>query len=118
MGSGCARLGDCPSLRNNHLDHLAEEIMVVIKCAGFANGMKCSVLHQYLESYNPDGDARKPLSVWTKNVWRARRFADAGEAFECWRQVRKSDPVREDGQPNRPLTAFSIEVLPAPTDRH
>jgi hypothetical protein len=31
------------------------------------------------------------------------------EATETWREILMSDPVRPDGKPNRPLSAFTIE---------
>jgi len=84
---------------------------VVMKCIGFAAGHECPALGQYLKSYDPDGDALTGLSVWTWDVNEAIHFADAGAAFACWNQVRKSDPVRlYDGKPNKPLTAMSITV--------
>lgn len=33
-----------------------------------------------------------------------------GDALALWRSVCSSDPVRPDGRPNRPLTAFTVEV--------
>ena len=38
----------------------------------------------------------------------ALRFADMGEAFKCWKRQSTVAPLRADGRPNRPLTAFSI----------
>jgi hypothetical protein len=38
----------------------------------------------------------------------AQRFAGVGEAFEMWRKQSTRRPLRPDGKPNRPLTAFSI----------
>jgi len=39
-------------------------------------------------------------------------FGDARAAFECWQQVLRSRPVRPDGKPNRPLTAFTVAIVP------
>jgi hypothetical protein len=39
------------------------------------------------------------------------RFKTAGEAWMLWRRPSRVRPVRADGKPNRPLTAFTIEVL-------
>ena len=36
------------------------------------------------------------------------KFADMSEAFECWKRQSTVCPLRADGKPNRPLTAFSI----------
>jgi hypothetical protein len=32
------------------------------------------------------------------------------EAHALWTAVSKEKPVREDGQPNRPLTAFNVSI--------
>jgi hypothetical protein len=43
----------------------------------------------------------------------AREFADASEAIRFWRS---SNGVRPDGKPNRPLTAYCVEIEPATSD--
>jgi hypothetical protein len=40
----------------------------------------------------------------------AKRFKSADDAERQWRTVSNREPVRADGQPNRPLTAFSIDI--------
>jgi len=40
----------------------------------------------------------------------AKQFTDRMEAFEFWRQTSTVRPVREDGKPNRPLTAFTVSI--------
>ena len=39
---------------------------------------------------------------------KAMRFANVGEAWECWRRQSALVPLRPDGKPNRPLTAFTV----------
>lgn len=87
-------------------------VVTVIRCGGFANDRPCPVLGQYLKSFDPDGDPERGLSVWTPDIQQAQRFKTAGEAFRFWKQVRKSEPVRPDGKPNRPLTAFNVMFEP------
>ena len=78
----------------------------------------------YLKSYNPDarpkamefgsaGEVRlygqlSGLVVITPDRAKAQRFDDLGEAFAAWCAVSQSVPLRPDGNPNRPLTAFTI----------
>lgn len=68
---------------------------------------------RYVERYDPDylhGLGR----VWScAKPSEAIHFATFPEATEFWRQVSFVRPLRDDGKPNRPLTAFtvSIEVL-------
>lgn len=43
----------------------------------------------------------------------AKRFADKAEAMEAWRGVNQVEPTRPDGKPNRPLTAYTVEIVDA-----
>jgi len=47
----------------------------------------------------------------TDDPTKARRFADAAEAFVFYRRTSTVRPVRPDGKPNRPLTAYTIETV-------
>jgi hypothetical protein len=70
----------------------------------------------YLKSFDPDvhhpskpyptADLRTTLSQSD-----ALRFAHHGLAFEFWRQQSHVQPLRPDGQPNRPLTAYHAEII-------
>jgi hypothetical protein len=89
--------------------------MIVIRCVDLvgkarhpSRGMPT---HQYLLSYDPEAYNGRGFAEWTNDIERAMRFRTAGEAWMLWRRPSRVRPVREDGQPNRPLTAFSIEVL-------
>ena len=44
----------------------------------------------------------------------AMRFADKATALEAWRGVNQVDPVRPDGKPNRPLSAYTVELEDVP----
>lgn len=66
---------------------------------------------QYLYRYDPEYANGAGDAVTTDDPTKAARFANAGDAFECWRSVPRSLPQRPDGKPNRPLTAFTIEVV-------
>jgi hypothetical protein len=78
----------------------------IIKCVMLANGDP-GPAGQYLASY----DQETGESVWTLDKDMAKPFPGALEAIEFWRQVLPSQPVRPwDGKPNRPLTAFTIEI--------
>lgn len=80
----------------------------VIKCHGLANGAVSGFEGQYLESYDPDADVP---GVFTNDLARAKRYPDAVAALTEWRRVRTvGGGRRPDGEADRPLTAFSIEV--------
>jgi len=44
----------------------------------------------------------------------ALRFACPQAALTAWRAQSTAVPLRPDGKPNRPLTAFTMEVVPIP----
>jgi hypothetical protein len=66
-----------------------------------------------LKSYNPDTDGTID-ATWTAYLPAAMHFESQLAAFECWRAVSKTHPVRDgeygDGRPNRPLTAWTIAI--------
>lgn len=47
----------------------------------------------------------------TEDLGEAQTFPSAYAAMECWRTQSKTRPLRDDRKPNRPLTAFSIEIV-------
>jgi hypothetical protein len=85
---------------------------VVIRIAGTATDLWAD--GYYLRSYEVDHQPTGgPWIVFTTDVGEALRFPDAAAAMECWRQQSVAMPLRPDGRPNRPLTAYSIEVVRA-----
>jgi hypothetical protein len=64
----------------------------------------------FLQAYDPEYAGGRGLAEWTDDIETAMRFSTAGEAWMLWRSVSMTRPVRADGEPNRPLTAFTIEV--------
>lgn len=72
---------------------------------------------QYLERFDPE--AHSPIGpyptgyVWfTPTVERALLFDTVELALETWKRQSRSTPLRPDGQPNRPLTAFTMAIVP------
>lgn len=66
----------------------------------------------WLSAYDPDSnDGQGDVQV-TRDAGLAKRFGSVMEAWDYWRQQSKIRPVRHDQQPNRPLTAFTIELRP------
>lgn len=62
----------------------------------------------YLASYDADGNDGWGHAVWTNDPAQAIEFATATDARTCWTEQSRLRPLRLDGQPNRPLTAFSV----------
>lgn len=69
---------------------------------------------QFLKAYDPDAMNGYGLAEWTRDPAEAKRFTDAAAALEEWKRTSSVRPTREDGMPNRPLTAYNITFEPAP----
>lgn len=86
-------------------------IRIADEFAGEMNG-------QYLKEYDPSRPGVSPEGwemiahvVTTPDPNEAMLFIDFTDAYECWR--RKAG-IRQDGEWNRPLTRFAIDVVGAP----
>lgn len=71
---------------------------------------------QYLEWFDLDDHApNQPYPAgyvhFTSTLERALRFDTAKDALDTWKTQSTLSPLRPDGLPNRPLTAFSMEIL-------
>jgi len=72
---------------------------------------------QWFASYDPFGDPpgvmpyRTGRTHFTDDVASARRFHTRDDAMKWWRQVHPTAPIRDDGQPNRPMTAHTVEIF-------
>lgn len=64
----------------------------------------------YLAAFDPEAFEGRGHAAWTTDLALAQRFEDAAEALTFWKTVPKCRPLRPDGKPNRPLTAFTITV--------
>jgi len=64
----------------------------------------------YLEWSDPN--ARKGFGDdrWTDDLAKAQRFPSFEAAMECWKAQSTKRPFRDDGKPNRPMTAYSVTV--------
>lgn len=49
--------------------------------------------------------------IFTHNREHAKHFDSPIEALSYWRTQSKTVPLRPDGKPNRPLTAYNICIL-------
>lgn len=68
-------------------------------------------VHGYLKSFDPDADGGRGIVTFTPWESEAKTFATSNEALEFWRQQSVRLPLRPDGKPNKPLTAFHAEIL-------
>jgi hypothetical protein len=65
---------------------------------------------RYVSKYDPNAHGGQG-QVWTcAEPGDALQFPDHASAAEFYRQVSTVRPVRKDGRPNRPLTAFTVTI--------
>lgn len=88
--------------------------MKIIKAVMFANGMPCPHEGQYLKEADFEAHDGRGFMTFTKDINRAMKFEGTGQAMAFWSTRSKTHPTRPDGQPNRPLTALSVEIMDAP----
>lgn len=69
---------------------------------------------KYLEWSDPNAKNGMGDDGWTDDIEKAKKFATQTEAAECWQAVSLVRPMRSDGKPNRPLTAYNVCIEPAP----
>lgn len=91
---------------------MSYRLLVIDQVGGTITRQKQAKLPTFVEAYDPEAFDGRGFVDFTDDPARAIHFATQAEAIEFWRQVPKSRPVREDGRPNRPLMAFSVEVQP------
>src|SRR5215468_8311401 len=65
----------------------------------------------YVSAFDPEfADGRGGIT-FSSHRSKALRWRDFLEACDAWRTQSKKKPVREDGKPNRPMTAYSIQIV-------
>ena len=88
----------------------------VIKIVGLAGGGGHDLVGQYVVAYDPTIMPNGSVFLDTTfELRQALRFADGIAALELWKSVSPNQPVRPDGLPNRPMTAFTVEIVPLET---
>jgi len=65
----------------------------------------------FLKGYEPMTSANAAVE-FTENLEDARTFASLEEMQTYVRQVDPEEPMRSDGRPNRPVSAFSMDYCP------
>ena len=82
----------------------------VILLVALANGEPSIYEGTYVIRLDPYPWPRGTLYS-TPDLAKASRFSDADAATSYWQQ---EHGVRADGKPNRPLTAWTVEILDVP----
>lgn len=76
------------------------------------NGARTRHDHRYVVDYDPSpvgegGSIVRESLVTSADIAKAKRFENAIEALTY---SRRSNGMRPDGRPNRPMTAYTIEI--------
>ena len=90
--------------------------MVILKLVKTAAGIPTEFDGQYVRRYDPtfreaDGRYAGGILETTRDRTQALQFEDAGAALAKWREPYG---MRADGEPNRPLAAWTVEIEAAP----
>lgn len=64
----------------------------------------------FLKDFDHEAGNGHGLLTVTKKRDEAKVFESGMEAMEFWRKQSVTKPLRPDGKPNRPLTAFTISI--------
>lgn len=62
----------------------------------------------YLKSYDVNANDGRGADEWTMIKAEALRFDDFMAAMAAWKTQSTVRPIRPDGRPNRPLTAYTV----------
>jgi hypothetical protein len=69
-----------------------------------------TTITRWLKSADIEAEGGRGKVEWTAIPNFAKTFDSQGEAYAFWLQESKTVPTRPDGQPNKPLTAFTVEI--------
>lgn len=83
----------------------------LIRIVAAADGTPCPEAGCYVRQYTPDGYDGRGRMIATARRELARLYPDAVAAWADWRRVSATHPRRPDGKPNRPLTAYTVELV-------
>jgi hypothetical protein len=69
------------------------------------------VRSRWLRFYDPNAYGGQGYIAFTEDHRQAMPFDSFEAAMKCWQQQSAVRPLRADGQPNRPLTAYTVEPI-------
>ena len=81
----------------------AVSLLMTLKDGGPVHG-------DYLEWSNPNAKHGRGDDRWTSDLTKAKRFKSFTDAMACWNAQSTLVPLRPDGRPNKPMTAYSVTV--------
>ena len=88
---------------------MSEYVLVVWGLETAGKGTPPGLRGQYLVSYDVEAHDGRGTAEFSESLYEAMRFPTAMAAILAWKTQSTVCPLREDGRPNRPLTAFTME---------
>ncbi len=85
--------------------------MIRIKLVSLALGDPTLHDGRWLRQYDADGESGRGSITTTDDPERAMTFDGLKSALELLRRQTTLHPLRDDGRPNRPLTAYTVEMV-------
>lgn len=65
--------------------------------------------HGWLASFNLEEPDGYKVATFTNDSSKAIRFETMQAVLDTWKMASRTIPLRPDGRPNRPLSAYTIE---------
>lgn len=94
---------------------------LVVRCLGLVGRVE-AVHHdgktpagEYLAAFDPEAFGGRGEATFTRELARAMVFPDVAAAWAFIGTRPAARPTRPDGKPNRPLMAFTLQILPRAT---
>lgn len=69
-------------------------------------------INAWVETFDANARGGRGFVGFTRIPNKALDFQDVKAALTFYRQVSTVQPTRDDGQPNRPLTAYTVTIEP------
>jgi len=90
---------------------------LVIRCLGIVGRVEAVICDgrtpagEYVRDYEPEKHGGRGEATFTRDLARAKTFPDVESAWRFIGQRPRSRPTRPDGKPNRPLMAFTLQII-------
>jgi hypothetical protein len=75
------------------------------------NPLRLEEIGQFFRTLDVDAYDGRGWATFTKDVQYAAKFPTPIGAWKFWGQQSTVKPLRADGRPNRPGTAFTVEIV-------
>ena len=81
-----------------------------IQIIGYVDGTECDVAGQYVKSFDFDGAGGRGIGRYAHRATDAKRFTTKLDALAFVQTQSRVRPLKDDGQPNRPLCGCHVVV--------